>query len=146
MKISTLDCVCKKPSDLSEVCRWIHQIKTSRTVVLLHGDLGAGKTELVRQYLGALGSKDVMSPTFSMINRYETKELKVFHVDLYRSESEEEIESSGFWEIFSEEEGILFLEWPERLGPSTFDSRWKKISVHIRANPDDSRSIAAVAT
>lgn len=141
---SSLDCICKTPDDLKEVCRWILDQKKNRTVVFLQGDLGAGKTELVRQFVEAIGSKEVSSPTFSIINHYAGNGLSVVHVDLYRIESEADLESTGFWEIWNEPTDLVFLEWPERLASlDTIDQRWQKILVKIEIQKSLARKITA---
>jgi tRNA threonylcarbamoyladenosine biosynthesis protein TsaE len=84
-------------------------------VVALYGDLGAGKTTLARGILEGLGHEgDVASPTFPIVQPYEELPLPVWHVDLYRIEDSEEIEELALDEAL--EEGVLLIEWPERLG------------------------------
>ncbi len=85
-------------------------------VVLLQGDLGAGKTVFVRGVCRALGCdpRDVRSPSFTLVNVYEGR-VKVNHVDLYRLETVEDVEGIGLEEVFSPE-AVALVEWAERLG------------------------------
>lgn len=84
-------------------------------VVALYGDLGAGKTTLARGIIEGLGHEgDVASPTFPIVQPYEELPLPVWHVDLYRIEDPDEIEELALDEAL--EEGVLLIEWPERLG------------------------------
>lgn len=84
-------------------------------VVTLCGDLGAGKTTLSRGILRALGhAGPVPSPTFTLVQHYETPQLSVAHFDLYRLASREEIFELGFDDACHD--GTVLVEWPEILG------------------------------
>jgi tRNA threonylcarbamoyladenosine biosynthesis protein TsaE len=83
-------------------------------VVYLHGDLGAGKTTLVRGMLRSLNHTGaVKSPTYTLLEPYDTPDTPVFHFDLYRLKSPEELEYLGFDEIFTGP-GLKCIEWPEQ--------------------------------
>lgn len=83
-------------------------------VIYLHGDLGAGKTCLVRGTLNALGySGRVKSPTYTLLEPYNVAGLDLCHFDLYRLQNEDEWESAGFRDEFNGT-NIFFIEWPEK--------------------------------
>jgi tRNA threonylcarbamoyladenosine biosynthesis protein TsaE len=86
-------------------------------IVLLKGDLGAGKTTFVKEVVRALGCEDlVTSPTFTLLNTYNAK-FPVYHFDMYRLSSAEEAMGVGFEEYFDKRtlDGVCFVEWPENV-------------------------------
>jgi tRNA threonylcarbamoyladenosine biosynthesis protein TsaE len=90
-------------------------------VLALSGDLGAGKTQLVKGIARGLGiSARVHSPTFTLVNEYGGGRLQLFHLDLYRLETSAQVLSAGV-EEFLLPDGVAVIEWAERLE----DGRWK---------------------
>lgn len=89
-------------------------------IVALSGPLGAGKTTLARGAIAALaGSGDAPSPTFTLVETYETRRFPLFHFDLYRLEKAEDVYELGYEDAL---DGVSLIEWPERIGrllPST---------------------------
>ena len=84
-------------------------------VLALSGDLGAGKTQLVKGFARGLGvTARVHSPTFTLVNEYSGGRLKLFHLDLYRLETREQILSAGVEEYLSPD-GVAVIEWAERM-------------------------------
>ena len=83
-------------------------------VVGLSGDLGAGKTQLVKGFARGLGiTARVHSPTFTLVNEYSGGRLKLFHLDLYRLETPEQIIAAGLDECL-QPDGVAVIEWAER--------------------------------
>jgi tRNA threonylcarbamoyladenosine biosynthesis protein TsaE len=106
-------------------------------VILLYGDLGAGKTAFTRGLAMGLGipSEDVSSPTFTIMQEYRGGRLPLFHVDLYRLRDAREIEDLGLDEIAAE--GVLAVEWADKLPRRLPGS----ISVRLQHGEGDTRTI-----
>lgn len=92
--------------------RLAHALAGHPAVIALQGDLGAGKTTLVRALLRSMGiGGAVRSPTYTLVEPYESAGLRIFHLDLYRLAESEELEYLGIRDL---EEALLLIEWPER--------------------------------
>jgi tRNA threonylcarbamoyladenosine biosynthesis protein TsaE len=86
-------------------------------LVLLQGDLGTGKTTLVKgiaEGLQAADQQDVTSPTFTLIHEYRGPDTNVFHIDLYRVEKRRELDTLGIDELLTEDNNLLLVEWGEK--------------------------------
>ncbi|MGY8917738.1 MAG: tRNA (adenosine(37)-N6)-threonylcarbamoyltransferase complex ATPase subunit type 1 TsaE [Flavobacteriales bacterium] len=102
-------------------------------VVAFHGDMGVGKTTLIKQLCVSLGVVDrVSSPTFGLVNVYHRKNGTVInHIDLYRLENESEAEDAGIFDLFNNP-GLSLVEWPERIANYLpLDSLIVKVSVSV---------------
>lgn len=100
-----------------DLAQGLAQVVQPGDVIALYGDLGAGKTSFARGFIrGFLGQElEVPSPTFTLVQIYEGARGVIWHIDAYRLKHPDEV-----WELGIEEallEGILLIEWPERLGP-----------------------------
>ena len=86
-------------------------------MVILRGDLGAGKTTLVKglaEGLQAASRDDITSPTFTLVHEFRGPEVTLYHVDLYRIETERELATLGLDEVFAEPGNLVLLEWGEK--------------------------------
>jgi tRNA threonylcarbamoyladenosine biosynthesis protein TsaE len=95
------------------------------TVILLQGDLGAGKTTLVQGIAEGLEIQDsIESPTFTLINEYLAGRIPLYHLDLYRLEAEEVegLHLESYWDGLEMDLGIVAIEWAERLPYKPDDS------------------------
>jgi len=86
-------------------------------IILFKGEMGSGKTTLIKKLVKQLGSQDtVSSPTFSLVNEYETNDNIIYHFDLYRVNEEEELYNFGI-ETYIYSDKYVFVEWPDLLKP-----------------------------
>ena len=109
--------------------------------VILRGDLGSGKTTLIKgiaEGLHAASRDDVTSPTFTLIHEYRGPEVNVFHVDLYRISTERELDTLGLDELFSEPGNLVLLEWGEKFPRLQHES---EVEIAIERIGDQERRI-----
>lgn len=102
-------------SNISEIAKDIIQISTNKTL-LFYGDMGVGKTTLIKEICTVLGTIDsTNSPTFSIVNEYRThKDETIFHFDFYRLNNEQEALDIGL-ESYFDSQAWIFIEWPENI-------------------------------
>ena len=106
--------------------------------VTLHGDLGAGKTTLVRHWLRALGVQGrIKSPTYAVVEPHEAPGLAIWHFDFYRFDDPREWEDAGFRDIFANP-GLKVAEWPEKAAALT---PLADLAIHIEATDDTERKV-----
>ena len=95
------------------VSDYIKDLINNYTIFLFEGDMGSGKTTLIKQVVKDIGiSENVKSPTFSLVNEYIENDLVIFHFDLYRINKENELDSIGFYEYLNSGK-LCFIEWPD---------------------------------
>lgn len=111
-------------------------------VVLLEGDLGAGKTHYVKGVAEGLGIDpwEVDSPTFAIVNEYSGAVFPVFHFDCYRIESAREMLEIG-WDEYTSGEALCLIEWPQKIAPLLPD---EAIRIHISHLDSDKRKIQVI--
>jgi tRNA threonylcarbamoyladenosine biosynthesis protein TsaE len=109
-------------SETAAVGRNLAQSLSAGSVVLLHGDLGAGKTAFVRGLAEGLGAPpdEVSSPTFTLAQEYRGGRVRLVHADLYRLDDPREIDDLGLDEIGLD--GVLAIEWAEKLPRPPLDA------------------------
>ncbi|MFI5230679.1 MAG: tRNA (adenosine(37)-N6)-threonylcarbamoyltransferase complex ATPase subunit type 1 TsaE [Gemmatimonadales bacterium] len=103
----------------AELVAWgkrVGRVATPPLVVTISGELGAGKTTLVRAVCAGYGATaEVTSPTFNLVHRYPASKSLVYHVDLYRVRSPDELTNLG-WDEMLADDALVLIEWPERAG------------------------------
>jgi tRNA threonylcarbamoyladenosine biosynthesis protein TsaE len=107
-------------------------------LVLLRGDLGAGKTTLVKGIVSSLGAAepgDVASPTFTLVHEYSGPKLTVYHLDLYRLENDSQLEALGLSEMLDRDDALVLVEWGER-----FPSLVARANAEIAITPGENET------
>jgi len=108
----------------------------------LHGNLGAGKTTLVRHLLRALGVQGrIKSPTYAVVEPHELPGLAIWHFDFYRFSDPREWEDAGFRDLFASR-GLKLAEWPDKAAGLLPVA---DLAIHLEAQPDESRQVTLTA-
>ena len=108
-----------KESSTAKFARKFSKVLKVGDVVLLHGEIGAGKTTFIRYLINSLEKKnkvklgEITSPTFSILNEYEIKNITIRHYDLFRIKDSNEIKNIGIYENIHD--FITFIEWPDKI-------------------------------
>ncbi|WP_026897311.1 tRNA (adenosine(37)-N6)-threonylcarbamoyltransferase complex ATPase subunit type 1 TsaE [Daejeonella oryzae] len=133
----------ENPEQLSEAASRLLKVAGDHKIFLFFGDMGAGKTTLIKALCHQLGVTDsVSSPTYSLVNEYPLSKGLIYHFDFYRIKSQEEAFDIGF-EEYLYSGNYCFIEWPEQvkdLWPDSF------VKVTIEVVSETSRNITAEIT
>ncbi len=125
-------------SNLKDVCNTILLSINKPKTLLFYGEMGVGKTTLIKELVAQLGvSESTSSPTFSIVNEYNGKNSKVFHFDFYRIKNEDEVYDIGIEDYFYQNSWCL-VEWPEKINSLIPEDA---VSFKIIKNIDNSRRI-----
>jgi len=92
-------------------------LRSAGKLVILRGDLGAGKTTLVKGIAAALGAAtedDVVSPTFTLVHTFAGRKVTLYHLDVYRLETERELATLGIEEMIEEPDALVLVEWGDK--------------------------------
>ncbi len=136
--LETLELSCTNQKELPMVAKELFEFAGLIKVWLFVGDLGAGKTTLIKQICKHLGVVDeVTSPTFSIINEYLAEEKPVYHFDFYRLSNEKEVMAIGVGEYFYLG-NYCFIEWPQKVEQILPDDL---LLINITSREDGTRDI-----
>ncbi len=125
------------PEETEAVGEALGKVLTPGTVIAYRGDLGAGKTAFTRGLARGLGCKElVTSPTYTIVNEYLGGRLPLFHFDMYRLESSDDLFDIG-WEDYLERGGVCAVEWSENVADAMEDA----ILITIEKLSDEKRNI-----
>ncbi len=120
-------------AELPAVAAEIISFSANSRILLFYGDMGAGKTTLIKSLCECLGTAEpVTSPTFSIVNEYIGTKNRIFHFDFYRLKNESEALDLGYEEYFYSD-AWCFIEWPEKI-PNLLPDHYVKIKIQVTGN------------
>ena len=132
-----MEFITNSPAETEKVGAALGKILKPGTVIAYRGDLGAGKTAFTRGLARGLGSEEmVTSPTYTIVNEYLGGRLPLFHFDMYRLRSSEDLWDIG-WDDYLDRGGVCAVEWSENVD----DAMENAIYVTIEKTGEDSRRI-----
>ena len=128
-----------------EVGRTLGSLLREGDVLILTGDLGAGKTQLTKGIAAGMGiDVDVTSPTFNILMVYEGPDMPLYHFDLYRLEHEDQLEDTGLYDLLGGD-GVCVIEWgeqfAEQIGPDRLDVYLSRLDDEATAGEEPPREI-----
>lgn len=135
--------ISNSPEETFEIGEKIGESLRGGEAVLLSGGLGAGKTLLTKGILHALDfdADEVTSPSFTLVNLYQTEKFDVYHIDFWRLETDSDAAFAvGLDEIFEDAAAVVIIEWAERLQNFSFPAN--VFRVKIEGDGDDPRKIS----
>ncbi len=132
-----MEFLTNSPEETEAVGQALGKVLKAGTVIAYEGDLGAGKTAFTRGLARGLGAKDpVTSPTYTIVNEYLSGRLPLFHFDMYRLGSSEDLWDIG-WEDYLDRGGVCAVEWSENVADALEDP----IRVRIEKTGEEERRI-----
>lgn len=123
----------KSLNELSSAAEQLISFGGSEKIFLFYGDMGAGKTTLIKSLCESLGVKEpVTSPTFSIVNEYQGESSRIYHFDFYRLKNQSEALDLGYEEYFYSG-NYCFIEWPEKI-PDLLPDHYMRVDVQVVSN------------
>jgi len=120
----------KSLDELKHTAEQLISFGGSEKIFLFYGDMGAGKTTLIKSLCESLGVKEpATSPTFSIVNEYQGDSSKIYHFDFYRLKNQSEALDLGYEEYFYSD-NYCFIEWPEKI-PDLLPDHYVRVGVQV---------------
>ena len=131
--MATFSYIVEKLDQLDKVALKLISFLPNNKIFIFEGDMGSGKTSLIKKIVKELGVGNACSPTFSIINTYlGTHNQEMYHIDCFRIEHENEAENIGLVEIINEE-NICFIEWPKKIH-NLLPNNCVKVKIEVKDN------------
>lgn len=128
---------------LEELKNWAKSFSNElsfKDIVLLEGEMGVGKSQLVQYLVESLSQDQSCSPTYAIHNCYKaTNGASIDHIDLYRVEDEDDLESTGFWDLFGQDQAVILIEWADRMDASIYPKAWNLHRIQLQKIDESSR-------
>lgn len=131
----------KNENDLKDKISFVADVIPKNSLILLSGTLSAGKTTFVSHFCKYLKLSMVQSPTYAIHQRYSNTSTIVDHFDLYRLEDEDQIQSSGFYDLLNAPADYKFIEWPERISTADLPMEKPVFKINFEKTGENSRKI-----
>jgi tRNA threonylcarbamoyladenosine biosynthesis protein TsaE len=141
----TREITTQSPEETIAFGRTLTDLLTPPKLVLLRGDLGAGKTTLVKGIAAAFEAaeeEDVTSPTFTLVHEYRSPRANLYHIDLYRIDTQRELETLGLDDLRADNNGILLIEWGEKF-PRLM--RERDVEISLERHGENARKITILS-
>lgn len=131
LKLTAMQVQVKTLAETKKLARQLARKLKPGQVLALNGDLGAGKTTFVQELVHSFNAKEIVtSPTFVLLNIYNSPKLKFYHFDFYRLSSLKDIENIGGEELIPPADGVALIEWAEKI-PEILPVKHLKIEIKI---------------
>ena len=134
----------KRLQNLKQFRDWVFEIASTlsgQELILLSGEMGAGKTEMVRTLGQFFGISEIASPTYSLHHQMQNKKIKIDHFDLFRIKNSVDLETSGLWEILEAQDSVVIIEWPNQVADFHWPLNRPRIEIEIKKISQDEREI-----
>ncbi|MBY0553502.1 tRNA (adenosine(37)-N6)-threonylcarbamoyltransferase complex ATPase subunit type 1 TsaE [bacterium] len=131
----------KSENELRDKISLVAEVIQKNSIILLSGNLSAGKTTFVNHFCNHLKLNMVQSPTYAIHQRYSNASTVVDHFDLYRLEDEDQIQSSGFYDLLNTPADYKFIEWPERINTADLPMEIPIFKINFEKTSENSRKI-----
>ncbi len=133
--------VVPTPDDMATLGVALSHRLSAGTVVALSGDIGAGKSVLCRALIQSLlpQPEDIPSPTFTLVQTYDGRDFEIWHCDLYRLNSPDQVDELGLFDAFAT--ALVLIEWPDVIANDLPDGH---VSIKISTTPDNNSRIVHI--